>query len=66
LPISTAVVASGLLIAGNRFGMILLLPLLGSLFHLQESANFWDALMDPLYGATSLGVVSYLLWRRLR
>jgi len=65
LPISTAVVASGLLIAGNRFGIILLLPLLGSLFHLQESSNFWDALMDPLYGVTSLGVIIYLLLRLL-
>lgn len=64
VPISTSVAASGLLIAGNRFGMLLLLPLLGSLFHLQESANFWDAFMDPFYGAISLGACFYLLLRR--
>jgi hypothetical protein len=66
LPLATASIASVLLFAGNRFGIILILPLLGSLLHLQESGNLWDALMDPLYAAASLGGCGYLLLRRQR
>lgn len=54
VPILTAACATLLLIQGNRFGIILILPPLGSLLHLQESANFWDALIDPFYGGLSL------------
>jgi len=57
LPIVTALAASLLLLAGNRMGILLLLPLGGVLLHLQESSNFWDALIDPLYGGLSLLIV---------
>lgn len=66
LPIAISVIACVLLFAGNRFGIILILPLAGSLLHLQESGNFWDALMDPFYGAASLGGCVYLSLRRQR
>jgi hypothetical protein len=54
LPSMTALAASLLLLAGNRLGILLLLPLGGVLLHLQESTNFWDALIDPFYGGLSL------------
>lgn len=64
LPILTALAASLLLLAGNRFGILLLLPLGGFLLHLQESSNFWDALIDPFYGGLSLIAVVALLLPR--
>jgi hypothetical protein len=51
------VAAAILLLLGNRFGIILILSQLGSLLHLQESANLWDALVDPFYGGLSLLIV---------
>ena len=54
LPIVTALASSFLLLAGNRFGILLLLSLGGVLLHLQESSNLWDALIDPFYGGLSL------------
>jgi hypothetical protein len=65
LPVATAAIATILLLQGNRFGILLLLPLAGFLLHLQESQNFWDALLDPFYGVLSLGVVVFFLIRRL-
>ena len=64
LPVVTALAASLLLLAGNRMGILLLLPLGGVLLHLQESSNFWDALIDPFYGGLSLIVIVALLLRR--
>ena len=66
LPIAMAAVASILLLTGNRFGIVLLLPLVGFLLHLQESSNFWDALVDPFYGAVSLIVIGWFLLARFR
>jgi hypothetical protein len=57
LPIVTAATATLLLISGNRFGIVLLLPLGGFALHLQESSNFWDAAVDPFYAAVSLVTV---------
>ena len=65
LPIGTAVVAALFLLRGNRFGLILLLPFAGFLLHLQESENFWDALIDPLYGGVSLGALAVLITQRI-
>jgi hypothetical protein len=62
----TALIAGVLLLAGNRFGILLLLPLGGFLLHLQESANFWDALIDPFYGAASLIACAHMLVPRSR
>jgi hypothetical protein len=65
IPVLTAVAAAVLLLRDNRFGILLILPLLGSLLHLQESSNFWDTLIDPCYGALSLlAVVALLLLRQ--
>ena len=58
LPLATALCASIFLLRGNRFGIILILPLLGSLLHLQESANLWDALIDSCYAGTALLAVA--------
>jgi hypothetical protein len=66
LPIALACCATWLLILGNRFGILLVLVPLGSLLHLQESANFWDALVDPFYGALSLVMVSLMILGRAR
>ena len=57
LPIVLALVASILLLGGNRFGILLLLPLGGFLLRLQESCNFWDAAIDPIYAIVSLLVL---------
>ena len=65
LPLATAAVAFLLLLRGNRFGVVLLLPFAGILLHLQESANFWDAVMDPFYGAVSLIAILLILGARL-
>lgn len=64
LPAVAALAASLLLLAGNRMGVLLLLPFGGVLLHLQESSNFWDALIDPFYGGLSLIVIVALLLRR--
>jgi len=64
--IVTAAFATLLLIRGNRFGIILILPLLGSLLNLQESVNFWDALIDPFYGGVSLIAVILIVIQSFR
>jgi len=66
LPMVTALIAGGLLLTGNRFGILLLLPLGGFLLQLQESANFWDALIDPFYGIISLIVSAWFILSRFR
>jgi hypothetical protein len=66
LPLTEALVAVILLIAGNRFGILLLLPLSGFLLHLQESANFWDAVIDPFYGGFALISSSWILLSRFK
>jgi phosphoglycerol transferase MdoB-like AlkP superfamily enzyme len=34
----------------NRFGIVLLLSLLAFALHVKETTNFWDYLIDPIYG----------------
>ena len=63
LPMLTAAVAALLLLRGNRFGVVLLLPFVGFLLHLQESTNFWDAVIDPFYGGVSLLLVCSMILR---
>jgi hypothetical protein len=57
LPLSVAVAATLLLLLGNRFGVVLILPFAAFPSGVQESTNFWDALIDPFYGGISLIVV---------
>ena len=64
LPIATALFASILLLRGNRFGIILLLTPAGFLLHLQESQNFWNAVIDPFYAGFSLIAGAVLLSRK--
>ena len=66
LPLAIAGCAMNLILKGSRFGIILILPLVGSLLHLQESTNLWDALIDPIYGAVSLVAVMMAVARFLR
>lgn len=54
LPLVTGFIALILILRGNRFGVVLLLPFAGRLLGLQESTNFWDALIDPFCGTASL------------
>jgi len=64
LPLTSACISALLLLSGNRFGALLLLPSAGWLLGLQESTNFWDALIDPFYGGISLAVALFLIARK--
>jgi hypothetical protein len=64
LPIATTTVVTILLLSGNRFGIILLLSLLGMLLSPMESRNRWDFLIDPFYAIFSLIATIVLLVRR--
>lgn len=59
MPILMAVLAIVLLLRGNRFGIVLLLPFAGFLAGIQESRNFWDAVIDPFYAIFSLLAVGF-------
>lgn len=54
IPILAAVAVAMLIVRGNRFGILLLLPYAGFLIGLQESTNFWDAVIDPFYAIFSI------------
>lgn len=54
IPILVAVAAAMLILRGSRFGILLLLPFAGFLTGLQESTNFWDAVIDPFYAIFSI------------
>lgn len=58
--------AALLLWRGNRFGYLLLLTLIGYAAGFQESENFWDYLIDPVYGAVALLAVLRMIFLRLR
>lgn len=55
-----AFTASTLVMRGNRFGLVLPIAFVGYLLQFQESCNFWDYLIDPVFAAASLLAV---LWR---
>ena len=50
----------------NRFGLLLLLSILGYDFACLESRNFWDYLVDPVYWLLSLAVLFRALVLRIR
>lgn len=58
-----ALASAFLVYRGNRFGWVLLLSSVAYLFRIQESQNFWDYLIDPLYGVISLLACSAMLVR---
>jgi hypothetical protein len=64
VPVITAVIATILLLRDNRCGVLLLLPLLGFFLHIQESRNFWDALIDPFFGGVSIVALTISLMRK--
>jgi len=66
LPVAVAVVAIVLVLRGNRFGLILLLPFIGFLLRLQESQNFWDAVIDPFYGGGAILIALGICWQGIR
>ncbi len=59
-----AAVSAFLLWRGNRFGYLLLLAAAAYAGRLQESENYWDYLIDPVYAAVSLVAVVVIVWRR--
>lgn len=63
LPACTALLATVLLLRGNRSGFVLLAAFAGFLLGLQESSNFWDALLDPFLGIASLLIALITLWK---
>ncbi len=63
IPIATTAPAVMFLLGGNRFGIVLLLCLIGMLFPPMESHNSWDALIDPFYAFLSLIITALLVFR---
>jgi hypothetical protein len=59
-----ALAAAALIWRRNRFGWILVAAAAAYLGRLQESNNFWDYLLDPVFGAASLVAVVVLGLRR--
>ncbi|MFM8809421.1 MAG: hypothetical protein ACKOJB_11070, partial [Chthoniobacterales bacterium] len=59
-----ALTSALLVYRGNRFGWVLVLSSVAYLFRTQESQNFWDYLVDPLYAALSLLACLAMLVRR--
>ena len=63
---AVALTSALLVFRGNRFGWVLVLASVAYLFRIQESQNFWDYLVDPLYAAVSLVACAVLIGRRLK
>lgn len=63
---AVAAIAGLLVWRGNRFGWILAFAAVLYALRVQESQNFWDYVIDPLYAVVSLLVLSVSAWRRLR
>lgn len=59
-----ALVCAGLVLRGNRFGWVLVGAAICYLLRVQESHNFWDYLIDPLYAVISLVALLNLGLRR--
>jgi len=64
LPLTVTASTTLLLLRGNRFGIVLLLPFAGWVLGIQESTNFWNTLVDPFYGAAALILTANLILRR--
>ena len=59
--------AAGFLVwRGNRFGWVLVAASLVYLLRIQESGNFWDYIVDPLYAVLSLVATIKMSIDRLR
>jgi len=64
LPLTAAAITMNFLLRGNRFGILLMLPFAGWVLGIQESTNFWDAIVDPFYGSASLVLTANFAIRR--
>jgi hypothetical protein len=56
--IGVGFLALGLVVKGNRFGVVLLFSLVVFFLHSGESRNLWDELIDPLFGVVAVLVVA--------
>jgi len=61
-----AACAAILFLYGNRFAFLLLLATAAYPLQFQESLNFWDYILDPVYGAASIVGVLYVLLGHIR
>lgn len=62
--VAGAVLTALLLWQQNRFGLLLLLAIIAYHLRRQESANYWDYLLDPVYGLVSLAALAWHLFIR--
>ncbi|MEY3481922.1 MAG: hypothetical protein RIQ71_2697 [Verrucomicrobiota bacterium] len=62
---AVALTAGILIWRENRFGWVLVCAALAYVSGLQESQNFWDYVVDPLYAVVSLAVCMVGLARRI-
>ena len=65
LLLSIALITAVLLWRENRFGILLLLALAASTFHVQGSTNLWDYIIDPAFGVLSIVMVGVLSFFRI-
>lgn len=64
--VATGLLAAGLIVAGSRIGILLLLALGAHMGDLLESDNAWDYLIDPAFWFLSLCGLVHGGFRRLR
>ncbi len=50
----------------NRFGIVLLLALAAFAFQMKASNNFWDYLIDPVYGLMAFGMMAKDVYNKKR
>lgn len=63
---AVALIAVFLLWKKNQFGVVLLLALLAFAFGLKASTNFWDYLIDPIYGVMAFVMMAKNFCRKKR
>jgi hypothetical protein len=61
--VGVAVLACGLILRKNRFGIVLVLAIAAWHLRAVESGNYWDCLLDPFYFLFSIGALGSWAWR---
>jgi hypothetical protein len=61
--VGVAVLACGLILRKNRFGIVLVLAIAAWHLRAVESGNYWDCLIDPFYFLFSVGALGSWVWR---
>ncbi|MBM3856563.1 MAG: hypothetical protein FJ390_01200 [Verrucomicrobia bacterium] len=64
LLITIALATIFLLWRKNKFGVLLLLALLAFAVHAKASTNFWDYLIDPIYGVMAFVMIVRMLFQK--